>query len=151
MYGDIESLPLNYGKNLSTAFGLANANIDSVTSALTPMNPAGYTSLGDATFLPLITVNKTLQISGSLTKTRGAHNVKAGAGLVSRRFRQFQSSSAVGTIAFTTALTDNGAGSGGNSIAPFLPVYPSTTSRTSSPYDPHYRPTEYNYYAHDCM
>ena len=149
MYGDIESLPLNYGQNFSTAFGLANANIDAVTSALTPMNPAGYTSLGDATFLPLITVNKTLQISGSLTKTRGAHNVKLGAGLVSRRFRQFQSSSAVGTIAFTTALTDNGAGSGGNSIASFLLGYPATVARTHTLFDPHYRTQEPNAFVQD--
>ena len=98
MYGDIESLPLNYGKNLGNEFGLKNANIDEVTSALTPMNPAGYQTLGDAQFIPLITVNKTLQISGSVTKNRGAHSLKAGAGVVSRRFRQFQSSSAVGVI-----------------------------------------------------
>ena len=54
--------------------------------------------------------------------------------LVSRRFRQFQSASAVGTIAFTTALTDNGAGAGGNSIASFLLGYPSTSpTRRASP------------------
>jgi hypothetical protein len=149
MYGDIESLPLNYGQNLSTQFGFKNANIDAITSALTPMNPAGYASLGDATFIPLITVNKTLQISGSLTKTRGAHNMKVGAGVVSRRFRQFQSASAVGTLAFTTALTDNGAGAGGNSIASFLLGYPSTVARTHTLFDPHYRTTEPNVFAQD--
>jgi hypothetical protein len=149
MYGDIESLPLNYGQNLSTAFGFRNANIDAITSALTPMNPAGYTSLGDATFIPLITVNKTLQISGSVTKTRGAHNIKVGAGLVSRRFRQFQSASAVGTVAFSTALTDNGAGSGGNSIASFLLGYPSTVARTHTLFDPHYRTQEPSVYVQD--
>ena len=84
MYGDIQSLPLNYGKNYSQAFGYRNANIDEITSALTPMAPAGYATLGDATFIPLITTNKALQISGSVTKTRGAHNFKAGAGLVAR-------------------------------------------------------------------
>jgi Carboxypeptidase regulatory-like domain len=149
MYGDIESLPLNYGQNLATQFGLKNVNIDAITSALTPMNPAGYTSLGDAPFVPLITVNKTLQISGSLTKTRGAHNIKLGAGVVSRRFRQFQSASAVGTIAFTTALTDNGAGSGGNSIASFLLGYPSTVARTHTLFDPHYRTQEPNVFVQD--
>ncbi len=149
MYGDIESLPLNYGQNLSTAFGYRNANIDEITSALTPMNPAGYTSLGDATFVPLITVNKTLQISGSLTKTRGAHNMKVGAGLVSRRLRQFQSASAVGTVAFTTALTDNGAGAGGNSLASFLLGYPSTVARTHTLFDPHYRTTEPSMFVQD--
>jgi hypothetical protein len=149
MYGDIESLPLNYGKNLSTAFGFKNANIDEITSALTPMNPAGYASLGDAPFIPLITVNKTLQISGSVTKTRGAHNLKLGGGVVSRRLRQFQSASAVGTLAFTTALTDNGAGSGGNSIASFLLGYPSTSARTHTLFDPHYRTTEPNVFVQD--
>ena len=130
MYGDIESLPLNYGQNLTHGrSGFKNANIDEITSALTPMNPAGYASLGDATFIPLITTNKTLQISGSLTKTSGAHSIKIGAGLIARRFRQFQSASAVGTVAFTTALTDNGAGSGGNSIASFLLGYPLRPSR----------------------
>ena len=149
MYGDIQSLPLNYGQNLSTAFGFKNANIDEITSALTPMNPAGYASLGDATFIPLITTNKTLQISGSLTKTRGAHNIKAGAGLVARRFRQFQSSSAVGTVAFSTALTDNGAGSGGNSIASFLLGFPSTVARTHTLFDPHYRTKEPSAFVQD--
>jgi hypothetical protein len=149
MYGDIESLPLNYGQNLSTAFGFKNANIDEITSALTPMNPAGYASLGDATFIPLITTNKTLQISGSLTKTRGAHNVKMGAGLVARRFRQFQSASAVGTVAFTTALTDNGAGTGGNSIASFLLGFPATVARTHTLFDPHYRTNEPSLFVQD--
>jgi hypothetical protein len=148
-YGDIESLPLNYGANLSAAFGLKNVNIDAITSALTPMNPAGYASLGDATFIPLITSNKTLQVSGSVTRTSGPHNIKIGAGLVSRRMRQFQSSSAVGTIAFSTALTDNGAGSGGNSIASFLLGYPATVARTHTLFDPHYRTTEPGAYVQD--
>src|SRR5436190_1976161 len=148
-YGDIESLPLNYGANLSSAFGLKNVNIDAITSALTPMNPAGYASLGDATFIPLITSNKTLQVSGSVTRTSGPHNIKIGAGLVSRRMRQFQSSSAVGTIAFSTALTDNGAGTGGNSIASFLLGYPATVARTHTLFDPHYRTMEPGAYVQD--
>ncbi|HMD35332.1 MAG TPA: carboxypeptidase regulatory-like domain-containing protein, partial [Vicinamibacterales bacterium] len=148
-YGDIESLPLNYGANLSSAFGLKNVNIDAITSALTPMNPAGYASLGDATFIPLITSNKTLQVSGSVTRTSGPHNIKIGAGLVSRRMRQFQSSSAVGTIAFSTALTDNGAGTGGNSIASFLLGYPATVARTHTLFDPHYRTMEPGGYVQD--
>jgi hypothetical protein len=149
MYGDIESLPLNYGKNLGNEFGIKNANIDEVTSALTPMNPAGYQTLGDAQFIPLITVNKTLQISGSVTKNRGAHSLKAGAGVVSRRFRQFQSSSAVGVYTYTTALTDNGAGSGGNSIASFLLGYPATVARVHTLFDPHYRTAEPNFFVQD--
>lgn len=149
MYGDIQSLPLNYGKNFSQAFGYRNANIDEITSALTPMAPAGYATLGDATFIPLITTNKAVQISGSMTKTKGAHNLKWGAGLVSRRFRQFQSASAVGTVTFTNALTDNGAGVGGNSIASFLLGFPATVARTHTLFDPHYRTSEPSVYVQD--
>ena len=149
MYGDIESLPLNFGKNFGNDFGLRNANLDEVTSALTPMNPAGYQTLGDAQFIPLITVNKTLQISGSVTKNRGAHSMKLGAGLVSRRFRQFQSSSAVGVFTYSTALTDNGAGSGGNSIASFMLGYPATVARVHTLFDPHYRTKEPSVYVQD--
>lgn len=82
-------------------------------------------------------------------RTHGAHNLKIGSGVVSRRFRQFQSASAVGTIAFTTALTDNGAGSGGNSIASFLLGYPATVARTHTLFDPHYRTTEPSVYVQD--
>ena len=149
LYGDIESLPLNYGANLSQSFGLKNVNIDEITSALTPMNPAGFASVGDATFIPLITTNKILQVSGAVTKTAGPHNVKIGAGLISRRFRQFQSASPVGTIAFNTALTDNGSGSGGNSIASFLLGYPATVARTHTLFDPHYRTMEPGVYVQD--
>ena len=149
MYGDIESLPLNYGKNFGNEFGLRNANLDEVTSALTPMNPAGYQTLGDAQFIPLITVNKTLQISGSVTKTRGAHSMKMGAGLVSRRLGQFQSSSAVGVLTYTTALTDNGAGSGGNSIASFMLGYPATVARVHTLFDRHYVTKEPSVYVQD--
>jgi Carboxypeptidase regulatory-like domain len=149
MYGDIQSLPLNFGQNLSQAFGLPNVNVDEVTSALTPMNPAGFASLGDATFIPLITANKMLQLSGSVSKTRGPHNLKVGAGLIARRFRQFQSASPVGTMAYNTSLTDNGAGAGGNSIASFLLGYPSTVARAHTLFDPHYRTTEPSVYVQD--
>ena len=68
-----------------------------MTSALTPMNPAGYPALGDATFIPLITVEQDDADQRIGDQDRGAHNLKVGAGVVSRRFRQFQSASAVGT------------------------------------------------------
>jgi hypothetical protein len=148
MYGDIESLPLNYGKNLGNEFGIKNANIDQVTSALTPMNPAGYQTLGDAQFIPLITVNKSIQISGSVTKNRGAHSLKAGAGVVSRRFRQFQSSSAVGVIPHDRAHRQRRR-LGWQRIASFLLGYPATVARVHTLFDPHYRTAEPNFFVQD--
>ena len=115
-----------------------------MTSALTLMTPAGYRRLGDATFIPLITVNKTLQISGSVTKTRGAHNLKIGRRLDRASVPVVPERLAGRHFAFNTSLTDNGAGTGGNSIASFLLGYPSQVARAHTLFDPHYHTTEPN-------
>lgn len=128
---DINSLPGNYGSNLSTAFGLANVNGgDDITSGLSLVNPAGYALLGDQTNVPLLNHNETYQISGSITKTTGAHNIKMGAGMIARQFGVIQSGSPVGVFSFDASLTNSGVGgTGGNSIASFLLGYPSQVVR----------------------
>ncbi|HEV3058310.1 MAG TPA: carboxypeptidase regulatory-like domain-containing protein [Vicinamibacterales bacterium] len=135
---NIASYGLNYGNNVATAFGLPNVNVDSLTSGLTPMTVTGYGALGDSTFLPLIQVDHTWQGSGSLTKIRGPHSIKAGAGIIDRRFTVYQSNQPIGAMTFNTSLTDNGAGSGGNSIASLLLGYPQQVSRIVSLFYPHY-------------
>ena len=87
---DIQSLPLNYGTNLSTALGLPGVNFDQFTSGLSGMSPTGYAALGDS------------QFNGTITKTRGSHNVKMGAGVILRQFTVFQSQSPVGNFTFDT-------------------------------------------------
>ncbi len=88
------------------------------------MTLTGYSALGDSTFIPLIQIDDTWQVNGSVTKTFGAHNLKVGAAYIARQFTVFQSASPVGNFTFNTQLTDNGAGVGGNTIASFLLGYP---------------------------
>ena len=83
---DIQSLPLNYGTNLSQQFGIPGVNVDEVTSGLALMTLTGYAALGDSTFIPLIQIDDTWQFNGSVTKTLGAHNIKFGGAYISRQF-----------------------------------------------------------------
>src|SRR2546430_4409769 len=139
---NIASYGLNYGNNVAASFGLPGVNIDDLTSGLTPITLTGYAGAGDATFLPLIQVNHTWQGSGSLTKIKGPHSIKGGAGLINRNFSLYQSNSPLGTITFNTTLTDNGAGSGGNTIASFVLGYPQQVTRIVSLFYPHYNTKE---------
>ena len=145
----IDSLPLNYGSNLSQTFGLSGVNFDEFTSGLSQMNTTGYATLGDATFIPLLQVDRTWQFNGSVTKTTGSHNIKMGAGFVRRVFTVFQSASPVGTFGFDTRLTDNGAGSGGNTIASLLLGFPSTVARAHTLFYPYYHTNEPNAFVQD--
>jgi outer membrane receptor protein involved in Fe transport len=145
----IASYGLNYGNNVSEAFGLPNINIDDTTSGLTPVTLTGYAGSGDATFLPLIQIDNTWQVSGALTKIRGAHSIKAGAGFINRNFTVFQSNQPLGSITFNSSLTSNGSGSGGDAIASFLLGYPQQESRIVSLFYPHYNTKEPFAYVQD--
>jgi carboxypeptidase family protein len=145
----IDSLPLNYGKNLSQVFGLPGVNFDEVTSGLSTMTVTGFAALGDAQFIPLLQVDRTWQLNGSVTKTAGSHNVKIGTGVVFRNFTVFQSQSPVGNFTFDTRLTDNGAGVGGNAVASMLLGYPSTVARNHTLFYPYYHTNEPNAFVQD--
>lgn len=139
---NIASYGLNYGNTVAQSLGIPGVNIDDLTTGLTPITLTGYAGAGDATFLPLIQVDHTFQGSGSLTKIRGAHSMKFGAGLINRNFTVYQSNQPLGAMTFNTAPTDNGAGGGGNSIATFLLGYPQQVSRIVSLFYPHYNTRE---------
>jgi hypothetical protein len=52
-------MPLNYGKNLSDAFGVTGPTADiPFSSGLTPMNITGYVAIGDDIFLPIHRTNR---------------------------------------------------------------------------------------------
>jgi outer membrane receptor protein involved in Fe transport len=146
---DIQSLPLNYGTNLSQQFGIPGVNVDDVTSGLALMTLTGFSALGDSTFIPLIQIDDTWQFNGSITKTFGAHNIKVGAAYIARQFVVFQSASPVGNFTFNPQLTDNGAGVGGNTIASFLLGFPSQVARSHSLIYPHYQTNEPSVFVQD--
>jgi hypothetical protein len=118
---------LNFGNNVSSAFGIPGANHDYVSSGLTGATfSGGFQGLGDATFLPIVQIDNTFQYSGSLTWTKGNHSIKFGASLIRRQFLIAQSNQPRGTWAFSTFQTDNTAGGGGHPIASFLLGIPNT-------------------------
>lgn len=129
LYFNTESLPETYGQNVATTFGLQGVNIDDRTSGLPNITVAGYTTLGDPRFVPILLKNDTWQGQASLTHIRGAHNLRAGVALVRRQFTPLQSNDGTGLYAFTAAATNNGSGVGGDAAAAFLMGLPFQVSR----------------------
>lgn len=89
----INSLPLNYGENLSNKIGIVNGNLgDAFTSALSPISFLdGSASVGDGAFVPILDHNNTFQYNGVLTWTRGKQSFKFGGALIRRQLNYYQS------------------------------------------------------------
>lgn len=120
LYFNTESLPATYGQNLASTFGLEGINVDSRTSGLPNLAIAGYTTLGDPRFVPILLKNTAWQAQVALTNARGAHSLRAGAGIVRRVFAPIQSNDGTGFYTFTAAPTTNESGMGGDGAAAFL-------------------------------
>jgi hypothetical protein len=139
--------------NAASIFGFQNVNYtsDPITGGLPwfQMNPTSYAAIGDPTFIPMQTEDHNHQIEGSLTKTRGAHSIKIGGGVVFRLFGVQQSQYPRSTWQFDSSLTNNGSGSGGNTFASFLLGYPTLEQRTHFPIHPLNRSKEPNVYIQD--
>ena len=90
---------------------------------------AGYTTLGDPRFVPILLKNNTWQAQAALTNVRGAHNLRAGVAVVRRSMAPIQSNDGTGLYTFTATPTNNGAGGGGDAAAAFLLGYPFTVAR----------------------
>ena len=80
-----QSVPLNYGTNVNTAFGQPNINLSQATSGLSPTGVGGLADLGDGAFIPIVDINNTFQENGSVTINRGAHSFKFGANVIRRQ------------------------------------------------------------------
>ena len=138
-----QTVPLNYGNNVSEKFGIPNSNHNQVSSGLTQAQPAGYDSLGDPNFTPILQFDNTFQYTAALTVTKSSHNVKFGATLIRRQFTVAQSQSPRGQWAFNANGTNNpNNGSGGNSIASMLLGVPSTATLFDALIFPGYRTWE---------
>ena len=129
LYFNTESLPETYGQNVASSFGLQGINIDDRTSGLPNFAVAGYTTLGDPRFVPILLKNNTWQAQAALTNVRGAHNLRAGVAIVRRSMAPIQSNDGTGLYTFTAGPTNNGAGAGGDAAAAFLLGYPFTVAR----------------------
>lgn len=136
------SYSLNHGTNASAEFGLPGVNVGPEASGLTPIWMSSYASLGDATALPLQNIENNFQYSGSVTHTRGAHNLKMGAALIRRQALNAQQMNGRGLFFFTGLVT-------GNPIADLLLGISTQASRQNELVAPGYRTWEASGYIQD--
>jgi len=123
----LNSQPVGLGQDLATQFGIPGANHDYVSSGLPLMQPAGYETLGAASFIPLIEFENTFHYQGSLSWTKSSHSLRMGAALIRRQVIDTQSSYPRGTYNFDGNATNDpsGALASGNPIASWLLAIPS--------------------------
>ncbi|MDR3714369.1 MAG: carboxypeptidase regulatory-like domain-containing protein [Puia sp.] len=145
----INSNPLNYGKNVSTQFGITGANVDGITG-LTLVRPVDYAPLGEAYYLPIQYDDNTFQYNGAVTYIAGSHTLKAGVALLRRQVGDGQSAYPLGYYHFRTAQTANPTTQeGGNSMASFLAGYAATAVRSNELSKPGFRMWEPGMYFED--
>ncbi len=147
---DIQTHNLNYGKNVSDAFGVVNANTPAApqTTGLMPVNLGSYAGLGDSPFLPIIDLNNTYQAMGSVTYIHGAHVIKTGASAIQRQLNYFQSGFGLGW-AFFAGIPLLPTDSFGNPIEDMLLNFPIGYYRINQLNNPRYLAPEYGVYVQD--
>jgi len=149
---EVYSLPVNYGKSVSQQIGLNGVNIDSDSSGLSIISTAGLTSLGDASYIPIITINNLFQEVVGFSWQRGAHSIKFGYDLRRRQTDPFQSPTARGQFSFNSNFTNDPTGAvtgSGNSVASLLLGFPSGTTRSKYLISPGLRNWEMAGYVQD--
>jgi hypothetical protein len=148
----IHSLPANYGKNVSQQVGLQGVNIDADSSGLSIISIAGLTTIGDASYIPIITTDNLFQEIAGFTYIRGSHSVKFGGDLRRRQTDAFQSPTARGQFSFNSNFTNDPTGAvagSGNAVASFLLGYPASTTRSKYLVNPGLRNWEMAAYVQD--
>jgi hypothetical protein len=121
------SLPLNstgtQGADAIVSGGLGTfaSNLNSQSTNLTPIGFPGLSDIGDGSFVPLQDIDNNFQYLGTVSWTKGSHNIKFGASLLRRQARNVQSPYVGGQYTFGLA-TDS-------SPAPGSTVQPSATQQ----------------------
>ena len=110
------SLPLNYGTGIDQTIGFpaTQTNFSPFADSLTPVSIGPFGDIGDGAYVPLQDIDNTFQYSGTLSWTKGNHNIKAGLGLIRRQARNVQSASAVGAYGFN--LSSDSQNTAGNQL-----------------------------------
>ena len=126
-----QSLPLNYGANADTAVGFGpNMNFNQFTSGLTPIGINGFPDLGDGAYVPLQDIDSTYQYLGTVSYTKGNHNIKLGASLIRRQARNVQSASGLGSFSFGLSTDSCAPGTGVDSTGTC--ITPGTTAQNQT-------------------
>lgn len=103
------SLPLNYGTNIDQTIGFpaSMTSFSPFANSLTPISVGPFGDIGDGAYVPLQDIDSTYQYNGTVSWTKGNHNIKFGASLIRRQARNVQSASAVGAYAFNPSSDNN--------------------------------------------
>jgi hypothetical protein len=148
----LQSLPINYGLNVSQQLGIPNANFSQQSSGLTAFISSGYRGVGDSNFIPELDYNNTFQYNGDVTRIVGSHNLKFGADLRRRQINFASSNQPRGNFSFDSNFTNDPTGltpGSGNSIASLLMGYPSATTQNVLLIGPGLRTWEFGGFAQD--
>jgi hypothetical protein len=125
------------GPTVNTAYGMPGVNISGFTSGLAHVGwNNGYTTLGGGAFTPLTDLTNAYQLMGTVTYTRGAHNLKFGAGALQRRLKSIQSAAGLPQWTF-------------NDMPTFLQGTFTLVNRQLATRDPNYNRWETSLYAQD--
>lgn len=136
---------INGGKDVAAELGIPGINYDYVSSGLPIYTIAGYTTLGDASFVPLINENKVYQGIGNLIVNKGAHSFKTGFNVIHRSLLSSQSNFPRGNYTFNANFTSRaGAAGTGYGLASFLLGYAASTQRAKQLVQPTYLYEEYS-------
>jgi len=126
-------------------------NFSPYADSLTPVSIGPFGDVGDGAYVPLQDVDNTFQYSGTVSWTKGNHNIKIGAGLMRRQARNVQSASAVGAFGFnlTTDSNPDQLTQQNNQIASALLGAYNNQSRNFNINPPDYRSWEPSFFAQD--
>jgi Carboxypeptidase regulatory-like domain/TonB dependent receptor len=144
-----QSFPLNYGEAVNQAFGQPNANLNSLTSGLSPASVSGLADLGDGNFLPILDVDNTFQYQGAVTINHGAHNIKIGAALIRRQAFNQQNNYGIGSWTFNPIVNPATGATDPTGLAALLQGNFQQLQRSNSLIPPHYRSWEPSVYIQD--
>jgi Carboxypeptidase regulatory-like domain len=147
------SLPLNYGIGIDQKIGFpaAMTSFSPYANSLTPVSIGPFGDVGDGAYVPLQDIDNSFQYSGTVSWTKGNHNIKIGAGLMRRQARNVQSASAVGAFGFnlTTDTNPDQLTQQNNQIASALLGAYNNQTRNFNISPPDYRSWEPSFFAQD--
>jgi hypothetical protein len=147
-----DAVQLGFGENFADQLGIPNVNISANNSGFPQIAVSGYSTLGDASFFPLIELENVYQWLDNVTFIRGSHTFKSGVDFkkVQRNFTQILGAPA-GTFSFGPGFTADPTrpADTGNSLADFLLGIPGSGSVVSNSGLAGIRSTEFSAYFQD--
>lgn len=146
------SLPLNYGKGANSLVGFPGSHtFTSVADSLTPISVGPFADIGDGAYVPLQDIDNTFQYAGTVSWTKGNHNIKMGASFIRRQARNVQSASATGAYQFNLPTDSNSdqLTQQNNQLASTLVGAFASLTRNYNLFAPDYRSYEPSFFAQD--